>query len=306
LLPVALLRAVAPIPRVQPPLAPVIGAVALPGVGLACSSLGFGAITTFITLLFAARRWAPIWLPMSGFATAFILARVVFGHLPDRIGGAKVALIFIVIEAAGLVLIRLARWSGLAAAGARRASASMPCSSQAHWSSSAPPPSPCAFAAGRHTPPSERFHSFRKRRSAMKITRSGAQPSAKGPAEFFTGTVRVDPLFQAADPARVSGSSVAFEPGARTAWHTHPLGQTLIVTAGCGRVQRWGGPIADIRPGYVVWIPPGERHWHGAAPTTAMTHLAIQKRDAEKRVVAWMEKVGDERDHAVPLASPTP
>ena len=112
----------------------------------------------------------------------------------------------------------------------------------------------------------------------MDIKRVGTQPSGKGPPEWFTGTVRVDPLFAAHDPARAAGASVTFEPGARTAWHTHPLGQTLIVTAGCGRVQRWGGPVEEIRPGDVVWFPPGEKHWHGAAPTTAMTHIAIQRR----------------------------
>ena len=111
----------------------------------------------------------------------------------------------------------------------------------------------------------------------MEITRSGSQPSGKGPAEYFTGAVRIDPLFQAPDPARVSGASVTFEPGARTAWHTHPLGQTLIVTAGLGWVQREGGPVEEIRPGDVVWFPPGEKHWHGATPTTAMTHIAIQE-----------------------------
>ena len=109
----------------------------------------------------------------------------------------------------------------------------------------------------------------------MEIKRSGSQPSGKGLADWFTGTVRVDPLFDAPDPARVLGGSVTFEPGARTAWHTHPLGQTLIVTAGCGRAQRWGGSIEEIRPGDVVWFSPGEKHWHGAAPTTAMTHIAI-------------------------------
>ena len=103
----------------------------------------------------------------------------------------------------------------------------------------------------------------------MEIKRSGSQPSGKGSADYFTGTVRIDPLFEASPPARVRGASVTFEPGARTAWHTHPLGQTLIVTAGCGRAQRWGGPIEEIRPGDVVWFPPGEKHWHGAAPTTA-------------------------------------
>src|SRR5262249_22735084 len=112
----------------------------------------------------------------------------------------------------------------------------------------------------------------------MDIRRSGSQPSGKGPAEHFTGTVRIGPVVQAEDPAPPVGASVTFEPGARTAWHTHPLGQTLIVTSGCGRAQRWGGPIEEIRPGDVVSIAPGEKHWHGAAPTTAMTHLAIQER----------------------------
>ena len=126
----------------------------------------------------------------------------------------------------------------------------------------------------------------------MDIKRNGSQPSGKGPADWFTGTVRIDPLFAAPAPARVSGSSVTFEPGARTAWHTHPLGQTLIVTAGLGRVQREGGPIEDIRPGDVVWFSPGERHWHGASPTMAMTHIAIAESQNGK-VVDWMEKVGD-------------
>ena len=128
----------------------------------------------------------------------------------------------------------------------------------------------------------------------MKITRSGAQPSGKGPAEWFTGAVRIDPLFQTDAPARVAGASVTFEPGARTAWHTHPLGQTLIVTAGSGRAQRDGGPIEEIRPGDVVWFPPGEKHWHGASPTTAMTHIAIQEA-LDGKVVDWMEKVSDEQ-----------
>jgi len=127
----------------------------------------------------------------------------------------------------------------------------------------------------------------------MDIKRSGSQPSGRGPAEWFTGTVRIDPLFQAPDPARVSGASVTFEPGARTAWHTHPLGQTLIVTAGSGRAQRWGGPIEEIRPRDVISIPPGEKHWHGAAVTTAMTHIAIQEH-LNGKVVDWMEKVSDE------------
>jgi len=127
----------------------------------------------------------------------------------------------------------------------------------------------------------------------MEIKRSGAQPSAKGKAEYFTGTVRIDPLFQAPDPARVMGASVTFEPGARTAWHTHPLGQTLIVTAGSGLVQSWGGPIREIWSGDVVWIPPGEKHWHGAKATTAMTHIAIQEQ-LNGKTADWMEKVSDE------------
>lgn len=128
----------------------------------------------------------------------------------------------------------------------------------------------------------------------MDIRRNGTQPSAKGSAEWFTGSVRVDRLFDAHDPARASGGSVTFEPGARTAWHSHPLGQTLIVTAGCGRVQRWGGPIEEIRPGDVVWIPAGEKHWHGAAPTTAVTHIAIQEHQ-DGKVADWMEHVSDEQ-----------
>jgi quercetin dioxygenase-like cupin family protein len=131
----------------------------------------------------------------------------------------------------------------------------------------------------------------------MDIKRSGSQPSGKGPSEYFTGAVRIDSLFEAPDPARVVGASVTFEPGARTAWHTHPLGQTLIVTAGYGRVQRWGGPIEDIRPGDVIWFPPGEKHWHGATPTTAMTHIAIQER-LDGKTVDWMEKVSDEQYQA--------
>ena len=128
----------------------------------------------------------------------------------------------------------------------------------------------------------------------MEIKRSGLQPSAKGPADWFTGTVRIDPLFQVTEPARAAGNSVTFEPGARTAWHTHPLGQTLIVTVGCGRAQRWGGPIEEIRPGDVIWFQPGEKHWHGAAPTTAMTHIAIQE-NLNGKAVEWMEKVNDEQ-----------
>jgi len=128
----------------------------------------------------------------------------------------------------------------------------------------------------------------------MEIKRVGSQASNKGPADWFTGMVRIDPLFQAPAPARVSGASVTFEPGARTAWHTHPLGQTLIVVFGCGRAQREGGPIEELRPGDVVWFPPGEKHWHGASPTTAMTHIALQE-NLNGKVVDWMEKVSDEQ-----------
>ena len=128
----------------------------------------------------------------------------------------------------------------------------------------------------------------------MNIKRSGSQPSSPGPANWFTGTVRLDPLFPASAPARASGTSVTFEPGARTAWHTHPLGQILIVTAGCGRAQREGGPIEEIRPGDVVWFAPAEKHWHGAAPTTAMTHIAIAE-NLDGKVVEWLEKVSDEQ-----------
>ncbi|WP_439624572.1 (R)-mandelonitrile lyase [Gemmata sp.] len=128
----------------------------------------------------------------------------------------------------------------------------------------------------------------------MEITRAGSQPSAKGPADWFTGTVRIDPLFSVRDPARAAGASVTFEPGARTAWHTHPLGQTLIVVSGVGRAQRLGGPVEGLRPGDVVWFPPGEKHWHGAAPTTAMTHIAIQEQ-LDGKVVEWLEKVSDEQ-----------
>ena len=128
----------------------------------------------------------------------------------------------------------------------------------------------------------------------MEIKRSGSQASSKGPVDYFTGIVRIDPLFQVKDPARAAGNSVTFEPGARTAWHTHPLGQTLIVTSGCGRAQRLGGPIEEIRPGDVICFAPGEKHWHGAAPTTAMTHLAIQEQ-LDGAMVEWLEKVSDEQ-----------
>ncbi|SMB79139.1 (R)-mandelonitrile lyase [Deinococcus hopiensis] len=127
----------------------------------------------------------------------------------------------------------------------------------------------------------------------MNIQRVGTQPSHKGPADWFTGTVRIDGLFVAHEPARAAGNAVTFEPGARTAWHTHPLGQTLIVTAGMGWVQRDGGPIEEIRPGDVVWFGPGERHWHGASPTTAMTHIAIQEA-LDGKAVEWLEHVTDE------------
>jgi quercetin dioxygenase-like cupin family protein len=128
----------------------------------------------------------------------------------------------------------------------------------------------------------------------MEIKRIGTQPSQKGPEDWFTGTVRIDYLFQAIDPARAGGAQVTFEPGARTAWHTHPLGQTLIVTSGCGWAQREGGPIIEIRPGDVIWFPPGEKHWHGATATTAMTHIAIQE-SLNGKPVDWMEKVSDEQ-----------
>lgn len=136
----------------------------------------------------------------------------------------------------------------------------------------------------------------------LDIKRSGSQPSGKGPEKYFTGTVRIDPLFSAPEPARVGGASVTFEPGARTAWHTHPLGQTLIVTAGCGLAQCEGGPIRQIRPGDVIWFPPGEKHWHGAAATTAMTHIAVQE-PLNGTPVNWMEKVSDEQYGQAPALS---
>jgi quercetin dioxygenase-like cupin family protein len=128
----------------------------------------------------------------------------------------------------------------------------------------------------------------------MEIKRSGSQPSARSPGDWFTGTVRLDPLFDVQPPARAHAAGVTFEPGSRTAWHTHPLGQTLVVTGGCGWAQRWGGPVEEIRPGDVVRIAPGEKHWHGATPTTAMTHIAIQEQ-LDGKSVEWMEKVTDEQ-----------
>ena len=141
---------------------------------------------------------------------------------------------------------------------------------------------------------------FQPPEASVEIQRIGSQPSRKGPADWFTGTVRIDPLFPAHEPARASAGCVTFEPGARTAWHTHPLGQTLIITAGCGRVQREGGPIEEVRPGDVIWFPPGEKHWHGASPSTAMTHIAIQEH-VDGKVVDWLEHVSDEHyQHSAP------
>jgi quercetin dioxygenase-like cupin family protein len=131
----------------------------------------------------------------------------------------------------------------------------------------------------------------------MDIKRNGSQPSAKGPADYFTGSVRIDSPFKGSDAARVGGAIVTFEPGARTAWHTHPLGQTLIVTSGCGRAQRQGGPVEEIHPGDIVWFAPGEKHWHGAAPGTAVTHIAIAEA-LDGKVVDWMEHVTDEEYRA--------
>ncbi len=128
----------------------------------------------------------------------------------------------------------------------------------------------------------------------MEILRVGSRLSAKGPADWFTGAVRIDPLFPVQPPAQAAGNSVTFEPGARTAWHTHPLGQTLIITFGCGWVQREGGPIEEVHPGDVVWFPPGEKHWHGATPTTAMAHIAIQEQ-LDGKVVDWLEHVSDDQ-----------
>ena len=136
----------------------------------------------------------------------------------------------------------------------------------------------------------------------MEIKRGGSRPSAKGSADWFSGAVRIDPLFDSPDPARGVGANVTFEPGARTAWHTHPLGQTLIVTSGLGRAQRWGGFVEEIRPGDVVWFPPGEKHWHGASPANAMTHIAIQEK-LNGKAVDWMEHVTDEQYEAKSTAS---
>lgn len=143
----------------------------------------------------------------------------------------------------------------------------------------------CILAAGAQSQPSPE-------QGALRITRSGTQPPRPAPADHFTGSARVDTPFQASAPARVSGARVTFEAGARTAWHTHPLGQTLIVTAGTGRVQRWGDPVEEIRQGDVVWIPPGQKHWHGAAPNSSMTHIAITEQ-IDGKTVEWMEKVSD-------------
>ena len=139
--------------------------------------------------------------------------------------------------------------------------------------------------------------------SKIRIIRNGTQPSMKGPAEAFTGTVRVDPLFSAQEPSRASAAYVTFEPGSRTAWHTHPVGQTLVVTAGWGRVQSWGGPVEELRPGDVVRIPPGVKHWHGAAPLAAMTHIAIQEQ-SQGKTVEWLEKVSDAQSFGVRDAQP--
>jgi quercetin dioxygenase-like cupin family protein len=144
---------------------------------------------------------------------------------------------------------------------------------------------------------SRRMKPLKSKGEPMEIKRSGSRPSGKGPAEYFTGAVRIDPLFEAPEPARVRSATVTFEPGARTVWHTHPLGQTLIVTFGIGWVQRWGGPVEEIRPGDVVWFAPGEKHWHGATRTTAMMHIAVQEA-LNGSPVDWMEQVSDEQYRA--------
>ena len=155
-----------------------------------------------------------------------------------------------------------------------------------------PSRAPCSRTSRRdgHTRP---LQPQRRRRRWISPESARSRPT-KGPADWFTGTVRIDPLFPAKAPARAAGNSVTFEPGARTAWHTHPLGQTLIITAGCGWVQREGGPVEEVRPGDVVWFPPGEKHWHGATPTTAMTHIAIQE-GLDGKMVDWLEHVSDEQ-----------
>jgi len=152
-----------------------------------------------------------------------------------------------------------------------------------------------ALATARRSAATPAAQDFTERRNAtMDIKRNGSRPSGKGPEAWFTGTVRVDPLFGVGDPVRISGGQVTFEPGARTMWHTHPLGQTLIVTSGLGWAQCEGGPIEEIRPGDVIWFPPGEKHWHGATATTAMTHIAITE-SLNGKNVDWMEKVSDEQ-----------
>jgi quercetin dioxygenase-like cupin family protein len=148
-----------------------------------------------------------------------------------------------------------------------------------------------ARRARAQTPPAT---TIQRTHGVMEIIRNGSQPSRKGPEEYFTAAVRIDPLFAANDPARASAGRVTFEPGARTAWHTHPLGQTLIIVSGLGWVQREGGSIEEVRPGDVVWFPPGLKHWHGATPTTAMTHIAVQEALNGKNV-AWLEKVSDQQ-----------
>ena len=153
----------------------------------------------------------------------------------------------------------------------------------------------CMFPSGAQSQTS-------KEQETIRITRSGAQPPQSAPADHFTGSARVDSSFQASAPARISGARVTFEPGARTAWHSHPLGQTLIVTAGTGRVQRWGDPVEEIRQGDVVWIPPGQKHWHGAAPNSSMTHIAITEQ-LDGKTVDWMEKVSDAQ-YGAPLSGP--
>jgi quercetin dioxygenase-like cupin family protein len=149
-----------------------------------------------------------------------------------------------------------------------------------------------SFGSGADAPSTQ--PSNERKESRMDIKRAGSQPSKKGTSDWFTGTVRIDPLFEVTAPSRAQGICVTFEPGARTLWHTHPLGQHLVVTAGCGWVQRWGGPIEEIRPGDVVWIPPGEKHWHGAAPNTAMTHIAVYE-FVNGSGADWLEAVSAEQ-----------